>query len=303
MKWRKLGLVYRPDGSEPWSRSHAANPTAEHVEDDVYRVYFSTRDAENRSSVGHVLIDLKNPHETLDVAQDPVLSPGEPGSFDDDGVSIGCIVNVGEARYLYYMGWHLSETVPWTNALGLAISRGPGQPFERYSRSPVVELNETDPHTISYPWVVQEGGRFRMWYGSNLQWGPVKEDMRHVIKYAESADGIRWERDGKIAINFDFEGEYAICRPCVLRDGRGYSIWFCSRGDSYRIRTAESESGFEWRRYEELEIDVSVSGWDSEMIEYPCVFEHRGVRHLLYCGNDYGREGFGLAVAEPAADD
>ena len=98
------------------------------------------------------------------------------------------------------------------------------------------------------------------------------------------------------------DGEYAICRPCVLRDESGYSMWFCSRGDSYRIRTAESRAGIDWRRHEELDIDVSATGWDSEMIEYPFVFEHCGARYLLYCGNDYGREGFGLAVAEAAVD-
>jgi hypothetical protein len=38
-------------------------------------------------------------------------------------------------------------------------------------------------------------------------------------------------------------------------------------------------------------------GWDSEMIEYPFVFEHDGLRYMLYNGNGYGRSGFGLAVA------
>jgi hypothetical protein len=44
-------------------------------------------------------------------------------------------------------------------------------------------------------------------------------------------------------------------------------------------------------------IDVSDDGWDSEMIEYPFVFKHDGLRYMLYNGNGYGRSGFGLAVA------
>ncbi len=34
------------------------------------------------------------------------------------------------------------------------------------------------------------------------------------------------------------------------------------------------------------------------MVAYPHVFEHRGARWMLYCGNGFGRTGFGLAVWE-----
>ena len=181
--WRKLGHIYAPDGSKPWMRSHAANPIADWLEGDRFRIYFSSRDERNRSSIGSVDIDLREPLKIVNEATEPVLSPGELAMFDDSGVSIGCVLTVGQKKYLYYMGWHLTVTVPWQNALGLAISDGPGLPFHRVSRFPIVELNDVDPYTISYPWVSFENGRYRMWYGSNIQWGPRKEDMRHLIKY------------------------------------------------------------------------------------------------------------------------
>jgi len=49
---------------------------------------------------------------------------------------------------------------------------------------------------------------------------------------------------------------------------------------------------------DKVDIDESARGWDCEMIEYPCLFEHRGRSYLLYCGNVYGRSGFGIAVGE-----
>jgi len=299
MKWRKLGHVFTPDGTKPWMRTHAANPIAEHVEGDRFRIYFSARDVENRSTISFVEIDLNDPSSVLKEADDPVLAPGELAMFDDSGCSIGCILQVGQQRYLYYMGWHLTVRVPWQNALGLAISDGPGLPFKRYSKFPVVPLDEVDPYTISYPWVIREEGKFRMWYGSNIAWGQRKEDMRHLIKYAESDDGIRWERKNIVTIGFDFPGEYAICKPCVLKSGNEYEMWFCSRGDTYRIRYARSTDGITWHRHEvESGLDVSPDGWDSDMIEYPCVFEHRGRRYMLYAGNKFGATGFGLAVLE-----
>ncbi len=195
------------------------------------------------------------------------------------------------------MGWNLSVTVPWKNALGVAISERPGKPFIRFSRFPIFPLNEVDPYTISYPWVIKENGTFRMWYGSNLKWGPVKADMVHVLKYAESRDGIHWDRPNKVVIDADTPDEYALCRPTVVvRDSR-YYMWFCARGDKYRIHLAESSDGIEWQRRGKDGIDVSAEGWDSEMIEYPCVFEHAGRLYMLYSGNEFGKTGFGLATA------
>lgn len=231
MRWRKLGHVYVPNGRLDWARSHAANPVAEHIEGDRFRIYFSTRDGENRSSIGVIEVDLKEPSRVLADSSEPILTPGDLAMFDNSGCSIGCIVPVGEKRYLYYMGWHLTVRVPWQNALGLAISDGPRMPFRRWSRFPVVPLDETDPYTISYPWVLRENGMFRMWYGSNIAWGSRREDMRHLIKYAESSDGISWQRRDIVAVDFGFPGEYAMCKPCVLKDGATYKMWFCSRGD------------------------------------------------------------------------
>lgn len=294
MNWRKLSHVYTPNGTLPWARSHAANPISEHIRGDRFRIYFSTRDDENRSSIGWVEVDIKHPSRILAAADEPVLTPGDLGMFDDSGCSIGCVLPVDGRRYLYYMGWHLTVRLPWQNALGLAISDDLDGPFRRHARFPIVPLDETDPYTISYPWVMRDGSRFRMWYGSN-----VAGDMRHLVKYAESDDGIRWQRKGEIAIDFGFPGEYAICKPCVLKTGDFYEMWFCSRGETYRVRYATSADGIAWRRSPKLPgIDVSAHGWDSEMIEYPCVFEHEGLRYMLYAGNGFGRTGFGLAVLE-----
>ena len=76
-------------------------------------------------------------------------------------------------------------------------------------------------------------------------------------------------------------------------------MWYSYRGASYRIGYAESHDGRQWRRLDtRVGIDVSLAGWDSEMIEYPFVFDHKELRYMLYNGNGYGKTGFGLAVLE-----
>jgi len=123
--------------------------------------------------------------------------------------------------------------------------------------------------------------------------------MAHLIKYAESTDGLGWKREGKIALHFKDENEYAMSRPFVLKENGIYRMWYSYRGAAYRIGYAESENGLDWERMDEkVGITVSDSGWDSESVEYPFLFDHKGQRYMLYNGNGYGRTGFGLAVLE-----
>jgi len=280
-------------------QSHAANPVPEYRGGGIVRIYFSTRDTLQRSSIAWIEIDMKDLTRVTRVADTPILTPGLIGSFDDSGCSMGCIVRSGTRRLLYYMGWNLGVTVPWRNSVGLAISDGEDSPFERVAIAPIMDRCAADPYTISYPCVIGDGNKWRMWYGSNLSWGASEADMDHMIKYAESDDGIEWRRDGKVVLGSDSPEEYAFARPWVTRDHDLYRMWYAFRGRTYRIGYAESDDAISWtRRDVEGGLDVSSEGWDSEMIEYACVFDHKGQRYMLYNGNGYGKTGFGLAVLE-----
>lgn len=299
MRWTKLGLIFCPDNNHPWMVSHAANPVAEHLGENRFRLNFSCRDVESRSHVGYVELELEAPFRILKVASEPLLAPGEIGAFDDSGVSLSCIRQVGGKKFLYYLGWNLGVTVPWRNAIGLAIYNERSGVYERFSRAPLLDRHDVDPFSLSYPFILEDSTGYRMWYGSNLKWGGKQEDMAHVIKYAESPDAIHWERKGTVALQFANEREYAMSRPCVIKEGGLYRMWYSYRGSTYRIGYAESKDGLSWvRKDDEAGIDVSASGWDSEMIEYPFVFSHAGRRYMFYNGNGYGRTGVGLAVLE-----
>ena len=167
--------------------------------------------------------------------------------------------------------------------------------FRKHSRAPILDRGELDPFSLSYPWVLNEGSKWRMWYGTNLTWGPKPEDMRHAIRYAESLDGIKWEPAERLCIPLRSE-EHAVSRPCVIRWGGVYMMWYSVKGQAYRLGYAVSDDGFEWeRKDDQVGIDVSPTGWDSEMIEYPSTFAWEGKLYLLYNGNGYGKTGFGLA--------
>lgn len=278
--------------------SHAAVPIAEHLTGDVYRIYFSSRDVCNRSFTAFLVLDLNQPDKPLDICCEPALSPGDLGCFDDSGAMASWLVADTYPKRLYYIGWNLGVTVPFRNSVGVAEEVEPGV-YRRMFQGPILDRTPTEPHFCASSAVCVDDGVWRMWYVACSEWNVVGGLPRHKyhIRYAESADGLLWHRDGRVAIDFAGEGEYAISRPSVLRDSDGWHMWYSHRGSKYRIGYAASEDGLSWTRCDrDVGIDVSVSGWDSDMIEYPYVFDHQGHRFMLYNGNDYGRTGFGLAV-------
>ena len=299
MKWKKLGLLFVPEKQHPWMVSHATLPIAQHINRDIFRIYFSCRNSSQQSNVGYIELDIRSPKEILNISPHPVLSPGNPGLYDDSGTSLACILPIQSKLYGFYVGWNLSVTVPWRNSIGLGIYDAEENYFSKPFFAPILDRSHIDPFSLSYPWIITENNLFKMWYGSNLNWGAQKNEMQHVIKYAESQDGIHWERKNNICINFNDPEEYAICRPCVIKDSDCYRMWYSYRGERYRIGYAESQDGLTWVRKDgKVGIDVSSTGWDSEMIEYPFIFDHQGERYMLYNGNDYGRSGIGLAILE-----
>jgi|APLak6261672214_1056088.scaffolds.fasta_scaffold02542_3 hypothetical protein len=300
LKWRKLGLVFCPSGETVWMQSHAAVPIAESLGGNLFKIYFSSRDEFNRSFTGYTVIDIARPNQILELSNNPVLAPGGLGEFDDSGAMATWLTFHQGKKFLYYIGWNLGVTVPFRNSIGLSISTQ-GDGFTRYSNGPIVDRSMHEPHFCASCCVLPGEDFWRMWYLSCTGWRmrEGKPEHNYNIKYAESRDGINWQREGLVAIDFANDQEFAISRPSVIHDNDCWRMWYSFRGHAYRIGYAESEDGRQWNRLDtQVGIDVSVTGWDSEMIEYPFVFDHKGQRYMLYNGNGYGKTGFGLAVLE-----
>jgi hypothetical protein len=297
-RWIKKGVIFAPDKNSDWLHTHAALPVVDRAADS-FRVYFSSRDERGRAQVGYFETDRE--FRVTDVSEQPIIGLGPLGAFDDSGVSTSWIVNHEHKKYHYYSGWSLGVSVPFYFFVGLAVSEDGGLTYQRVSPSPILERNSIDPYLTASPCVLVENGKWRMWYVSGTGWKLEHEQPQHRyhIKYAESDDGITWQREGLVCIDYQSADEYAISRPCVTSDGSLYRMWFAARGDRYRIGYAESADGLSWtRKDQESGIDVSDSGWDSEMVAYPYVFEHEGRYYMLYNGNGYGKTGIGLAVLD-----
>jgi len=303
MRWKKLGNIFSAQNLPDNLVSHASVPVVEILDSYLIRVYFSSRDKKQRSHVLFIDVDIQNPQKIRNNSKIPVLSPGELGCFDDCGAMGTCLLQKDNEKYLYYIGWNLCSTVPFRNSIGLAV--WDKNSFKRCFKGPILDRTKDEPHFVASNHVLFEKTKFKMWYLSCVKWDVLesKPIHRYHIKYAESKDGITWKRNGLVSVDFQDEYEFAISVPRVINDDGFYKMWFSSRArkniNTYRLGYAESTDGISFKRMDEkIGIDVSESGWDSEMICYPFVFDHNGNRYMLYNGNGYGKTGFGLAVLE-----
>lgn len=301
--WQKTGLIFSAPGTLPWMRSHASLPVALPLGGDLYRIYFASRDERNRSHVGFIEVDITDPARVIRLSDKPCLAPGPIGHFDEHGVYAASLVRHEGDLYLYYIGWNVGARPPLFYAsIGLAISRDGGVTFEKYKPAPIMARSEYDPCLVTAPFVLIDNGKWRMWYVSGFEWREIGDSLHSIyhVKYAESDDGIDWDRRGLICIGLR-PGEWNISRPCVIIDAETYKMWYgFNKGDGYRVGYAESNDGYTWERLDEaVGIGLSESGWDSEAMAYPWVFDHAGRKHMLYNGNGFGRTGLGLAVLVP----
>jgi len=310
--WTKTGHVFSSESGPQWMVSHAQTPLAlASARGASVRVWFGTRDRENRTVVGVLDADLHDRLSVKAVAETPALGLGRPGTFDDSGAMPSWIVEHGGRLLMYYTGWNRGSTVSYRNAIGVAASVDGGLTFTKEHEGPVLDRTPDEPFFCGTPCVLIDGGVWRMWYLSGVAWERRDGawESRYDIRHAFSDDGVQWQRDAAVSVALA-EYEAALARPTVLRRNDGYAMWYCVRGQrgdrygrrtGYRIGYAESADGIVFNRMDDRSgIEVSATGWDSEMVAYPFVFEVDGVRHMLYNGNGFGRSGFGHARLDEA---
>jgi predicted GH43/DUF377 family glycosyl hydrolase len=299
LAWQKRGHIYSPDPSLWWAKSHAHVPTA-YLMDDCIRVFYTGLDEHRYGRIGYVDLERDNPSQIRYIAPEPVLELGDIGCFDDSGLVPSYFMPYKDRFYLYYIGFQRAERVPYMLFTGLATSTD-GTHFERYSRSPILDRTANEPFSRSAPCIIIEGTRWRMWYWSALAWQQDSHGIHYqtVIRHASSEDGIHWQASPEICISPYFPDEYAVGRPWVMKTETVYKMWYSMRSHTkgYRMGYAESVDGLRWRRLDaQMALDVSETGWDSEMVCYPCTVSVDGELLLFYNGNRHGYSGFGYAV-------
>ncbi len=314
-KWRKIGKVFDPKdlAISSWMHEFAQSPSVL-VADDYVRVYFCSRpapgpDGQYTSYISYIDLDRGNLRTILRLSERPVLELGKYGTFDEFGTYPVTVIQNGDEIRAYYAGWSRCESVPFNAAIGLAVSHNGGENFQRLGDGPVLSSSPDEPFLLGSPRICRFNGCWQLWYVAGKEWRITdgKPEPVYKIRMATSDNGIDWVKLGRDLIADKLgEHECQACPDVNYRNGR-YHMFFSyrdirnykGREGGYRIGYAWSPDMVNWQR-DDSQIDISLSetGWDSEMINYPHVFVLDGVTQMLYQGNGMGRAGFGLAVLE-----
>lgn len=317
MKWIKRGLLFEPhrhtlpDGCTAFAQSPQAL-----VFDDFVRVYFSTRtrgdDGQYLSYVSFVDVDTQM-RNILRTASSSVIGLGDLGCFDEHGIFPMNPVRHDGNLYAFTCGWSRRVSVPVETAIGFAVSLDDGLTFQRVGKGPVMAATLDEPFLVGDPCVLITRDAWHMWYIYGTSWmtGSLEEPVParvYKIAHATSADGVSWHRDGRAVIADRLNADECQALPTVIEGEGRYHLFFCYRqatdfrvnkSRSYRIGYASSGDLRTWTRDDAKGgMDVSASGWDSDMLCYPHVFRCEDAVYMLYNGNEFGRYGFGVAVLD-----
>jgi predicted GH43/DUF377 family glycosyl hydrolase len=315
MKWQKKGKIFTPgEQGLDWIQRRTQVPNAL-VFDNFVRVFFSCR-----GKVGNDGLDVARPafvdferktfpNKIIRISEKPILDLGQLGTFDEFGIMPSLVVKIDSQYHLYYVGWKRLLSVPYDMAVGCATSQD-GENFSKVGDGPVLGACISEPFLQgAVAGAVVLDSRIILFYTTGVKWlpnGDNKGEPIYKITRATTRNGIHFERDGVHCIESVIENE-AQGAPTVFHLNNRWHMYFSYRHGfdfrnalrGYRMGYAYSDDLENWVRNDsQAGITISDSGFDSEMICYPHIFELDGKILMLYCGNDFGEDGFGLAELE-----
>ncbi len=249
----------------------------------------------------------------------PLLGPQPGNPFNNVGPSFPFLLPLTpERQLLYFCAWgRPTGTGKLPNTTGVAVSDDAGATWRYHDKSPLLPLDrDYDREGTGSVWVLADGGRFRMYYTAIAAYGPKPagvvsghgDTIPHIgIAYAESADGLHWEKPFSDWVvkprGFAVEPyEYICSKPCVLKTEDCYLMWVCTFGYAYRVHRLRSSDGVNWewlpRQGPDGELGHGAPGaFDDHQRTYPCMLDDGGVRRCWFTGNGFGATGMGYAEA------
>ena len=217
------------------------------------------------------------------------------GSGWEELVNRNCVLKVGDTYKMWYTGQAHGNSY-----IGFAESAD-GIVFHRVGDAPVLSPEAPfEGESVMNPCVLFENGRYRMWYSAGETYEP------NVLCYAESADGIRWEKSPLNPIlekNPACEYEQNRIGGCqvVPHPALGYLIFYIGYRDIHTacVCAAYSADGItDFRRCRGNPLIAPTAGaWDADACYKPSALydPEKDLWRLWYNGRAGGTEYIGMA--------
>ena len=308
--WKKKGLIFEHQKFSSIHNSHVQTPVSYLNTDGSIQIFYASRCENQYSRIFRFVFRFED-NRVLRYEKEPLLDLGKPGTFDDSGVMPSSIIEHNNKIYLFYVGWNSrgGYKIPYQNSIGLAISNDGGVSFKRFSEGPLYGRSLYEPFFCGTSTVLYEDKTWKFWIMSCDGWlKDEKYEPTYNIKFLESKKITDLMiKKPKIAIDYKSKNEGGISKTSIVKIKDKYFMWFSYRSkfdyrnnkkNTYKIGFAYSNDGIGWERNDNLiNINLSSKGWDSQCMAYPEVLKYKNKLLMFYNGNDFGKYGIGLAIA------
>jgi predicted GH43/DUF377 family glycosyl hydrolase len=186
---------------------------------------------------------------------DPVLLPGSPGTYDDEGVSSPSVLLIDNTYHMWY-GASDDPAFSGHNSICYATSIN-GITWNKDLNNPVLDVGPNgtwDDVWVYEPCVVFDGSIYHMWY---CAWNGISPPERVRIGHATSPDpGGPWTKDPDnpvLNIGSSLSWDYdRVDAPGVVFDGERFHMFY-SGGmfAAWRIGYAWLDNGSNWTKHDD----------------------------------------------------
>ncbi|OGG22354.1 hypothetical protein A3D03_06685 [Candidatus Gottesmanbacteria bacterium RIFCSPHIGHO2_02_FULL_40_13] len=144
---------------------------------------------------------------------------------------------------------------------------------------PVGSSSQWDSKIAGAPSVLLENGKYRMWYEGS-------DGGKWVIGYAESIDGIIWDKQPSYLLSgFDTSTNFNLNDPNVIKFNNKYYMWFGSSTRSlnnFHINFTLSNDGFIWNQ-PTFNILPEKNSWEFGLgTSFPFVLYDKGIYKMWF---------------------
>jgi enterochelin esterase-like enzyme/predicted GH43/DUF377 family glycosyl hydrolase len=211
----------------------------------------------------------------------PVIT-GDEGQWDAGALGSMSVLRVDDVFHVYYEAWGVRSEKEWDASeyeslqVGHATSKD-GVHWTKDPQNPVLPQGaegEWDATGVWDPYVIYEGGLYKMWYG-----GGGGREPNFGWAYAISKDGTHFEKKGLIG-----KGNLSGVEDChVVRDtdsGLYYMYYWYGWHEPNALYcvTSPTETGFDFGKA----VNVKIEGDDSFMCKFGHVLKDEDGWHMFY---------------------
>ena len=295
---RKKWFCFSDVGFPLPMRSHMSNPTPFYLGRAKLRIFFSSRNEQNKSSVCFFDVDMRR-LEIINSEVNILLNiNNHENCFFSDGVSLGNIFNKENKYFLSFMGWDLSDKKPWKGTVGVAEIDPYKPSILCLPEVPTIDTLNGSDSSLSYPTIKVIGDELYIWYGNTVKKNAGNGEMLHTIHLSVLKEGNVVRHKGQV-IDYLINESQAFSRPSIIEHHGMLNMFYSVRGadSNYQINRSISSDGLLWKKAD-FHMVGAADPAESDMQCYPYVTCLEDDIYLFYNGNNYGRSGIGLAVLE-----